>query len=153
MRNASAYNRRMTRILSSLALVAVLAACASPPAYPPGSIRLPPCGSLPNCVNSDSGAGSQAIEPLAATESQWRALKQWIARQENWTIVEEREDFLQCVAVTPRMRYRDDVQLLHQPELGLIHVRSSSRLGISDMGANRERVELLRDQLEQTDDL
>jgi uncharacterized protein (DUF1499 family) len=131
-----------------LALVSTLAACTSPPEYLSGSGGLPPCGSLPNCVNSDSGTGSQAVEPLAATDVQWRALKQWIADQDDWTVVEDRDDFLQCVAVTPMMRFRDDVQLLHRPELGLIHVRSSSRLGISDMGANRNRVELLRDQLE-----
>ena len=130
-----------------LATTAVLAGCASPPDFSADSGTLPACGSLPNCVNSDSGTGSQAIEPLAATDAQWQALKQWIAAQEGWTIVENRDDFMQCVAVTPLMRFRDDFQLLYWPELGLIHVRSSSRLGISDMGANRERVELLRNQL------
>jgi uncharacterized protein (DUF1499 family) len=45
------------------------------------------------------------------------------------------------------MRFRDDVQLLYNPETGVIQVRSSSRLGISDMGTNRSRVESLRDQL------
>ena len=140
------YNCRMRTTLIPITLLLALAACTSSPEYPPAG-TLPPCGSLPNCVNSQSGAASQAIEPLVATDAQWLALKQWITDQEDWTIVEDRGDFLQCVAVTPMLRFRDDVQLLHKPDLGLIHVRSSSRLGISDMGANRQRVELLRDQL------
>ncbi len=103
---------------------------------------------LPNCVNSDSGEGGQAIDPLPATAADWAALKRWIGEQPDWTIVEQQENFLQCVAVTPLMGFRDDVQLLFQADTGLIQVRSSSRLGISDMGANRKRVQLLRQQLQ-----
>jgi len=42
---------------------------------------------------------------------------------------------------------RDDVQLLFLPEAQLIQVRSSSRLGVSDLGANAARIETLREQL------
>ncbi len=48
----------------------------------------------------------------------------------------------------PLMRFRDDVQFRFVEDPGVIHVRSSSRLGISDMGTNRSRVEMLRGQLE-----
>lgn len=131
-----------------MAAVLILSACVSQPKYSSGSLELQRCGSLPNCVNSDSGQGSQAIEPLLATRSQWQGLKDWINEQENWSVVENQRDFLQFTAVTPLMRFRDDVQLLFKPELELIQVRSSSRLGISDMGANRKRVEGLRQQLQ-----
>lgn len=57
------------------------------------------------------------------------------------------ENFVQAVVVTPLMRYRDDIQLRYSPDLQLIHVRSSSRLGISDMRVNRSRVEWLRSQI------
>ena len=40
--------------------------------------------------------------------------------------------------------FRDDVQLLYNVQTGMIQVRSSSRLGISDMGTNRRRMERLR---------
>lgn len=137
----------MLKILCSLATVLMLAACASPPKYSAAGSDLPPCGSLPNCVNSDGGEGSQAIDPLRATRPQWHGLKDWIGEQTDWSVVEDQGNFLQFTAVTPTMRFRDDIQLLFKPELELIQVRSSSRLGISDMGANRARVERLRQQL------
>jgi len=46
------------------------------------------------------------------------------------------------------MRFRDDVQLQFDPDSELIQVRSSSRLGISDLGTNRRRVEALREVLD-----
>jgi len=39
------------------------------------------------------------------------------------------------------------VQLRFDADAGVIQVRSSSRLGIGDMGANRARVERLRQQV------
>jgi uncharacterized protein (DUF1499 family) len=102
---------------------------------------------LPNCVNSYSGTGGSAIAPLQATTEQWQALKRWLAQQDNWTITEETPDFLQAVVKTPLMQFRDDVQLVFDRRAGELQVRSSSRLGISDMGANRRRIESLRTHL------
>ena len=48
------------------------------------------------------------------------------------------------------MRYRDDVLLRYDAARNVVHVRSSSRLGIGDMGANYARVEQLRKQLAST---
>lgn len=139
----------MTNYRFAFFLVATcLAGCTSAPSQPASDAGLPACGVLPNCVNSESAGGSQAVAPLDATAEQWRQLKRWIASQQNWTITADTGDFLQAVVKTPLMRYRDDVQLLFVEDAGVIQVRSSSRLGIGDMGANRKRVEMLRRQLE-----
>ena len=125
-------------------LTIILAGCTSAPEQPGADTVLPPCGMLPNCVNSYSGTGGSAIAPLQATTEQWQALKRWLAQQDNWTITEETPDFLQAVVKTPLMQFRDDVQLVFDRQAGELQVRSSSRLGISDMGANRRRIESLR---------
>lgn len=125
----------------------LLFGCTSAPEKPGADSVLPPCGALPNCVNSHSGEGGSAITPLHATLEQWQELKQWLATQDDWTINVEEPDFMQAVVKTPLMRFRDDVQMLYNPQTGVIQVRSSSRLGISDMGTNRRRVESLRDHL------
>ncbi len=125
----------------------LLIGCTSPPEKPPAGAALPPCGSLPNCVNSENGSGGQAIEAIEASRNQWQALKSWIAMQDNLAITADDGDFVQAVTTTPLMRYRDDVMLRFDSEKSVIHVRSSSRLGIGDMGANRARVERLREQV------
>ena len=56
-------------------------------------------------------------------------------------------NFIQAIVETPVMRFRDDVQLLFIPDDRLIHVRSASQLGLSDLGANANRIETLRDQI------
>jgi len=126
-------------------LIAIfLFGCTSAPEKPGADAILPPCGALPNCVNSHSGKGGSAIAPLDATAEQWQELKRWLAAQDNWIINVQEADFVQAVVKTPLMRFRDDVQLLYNPQTGVIQVRSSSRLGFSDMGTNRRRVESLR---------
>ena len=133
-----------TYLLCIPLLTIILAGCTSAPEQPGADAVLPPCGMLPNCVNSDSGTGGSAIAPLQATTEQWQALKRWLAAQDDWTITVETADFVQAVVKTPLMQFRDDVQLAFKQQAGDIQVRSSSRLGISDMGANRRRIESLR---------
>jgi uncharacterized protein (DUF1499 family) len=121
-----------------------LVGCTIAPEKPASGASLPPCGVLPHCVNTEDDS---AIAPIPATSTQWQQLKQWLAAQDNWTITTDSGDFVQAVAKTPLMRFRDDVQLRFVEDAGVIQLRSSSRLGISDMGANGRRVEMLRRQV------
>jgi uncharacterized protein (DUF1499 family) len=131
------------------ALIAIcLVGCTSVPDKPASGAGLPDCGVLPNCVNSEINGGGEAVAPLQATPRQWQQLKRWIASQKDWAITIDTGDFMQAVVKTPLMRFRDDVQLRFVEDAGVIQVRSSSRLGISDMGTNRKRVNMLRRQLE-----
>ena len=130
--------------LAALPITLVLTACTSPPRAPEAGSELAPCGSFPNCVSS-SDSGSAGIEAIDATPEQWASLKRWLASQPDWLVEIDKGNFLQAVAVTPTMRYRDDVQFLYDPATSSIAIRSSSRLGIGDMGANRKRVEALRE--------
>ncbi len=131
----------------TLAAMLLLAGCSSSPDKPQTRQELPECGWLPNCVNSQSGRGAQASEPIRANAEQWQQLKAWIARQEDWEITVDDGNFIQAIVKTPMMKFRDDIQLLFLPDEQLIQVRSSSRLGLSDMGTNARRVETLREQL------
>ena len=62
-------------------------------------------------------------------------------------IVERRADYLYVQYTTPVLKFVDDLELWFDPAQGVIQVRSSSRLGQSDFGVNRRRVEALRAQL------
>ncbi|MEH6610195.1 MAG: DUF1499 domain-containing protein [Halioglobus sp.] len=128
-------------------IVLLLTGCTSSPEKPGTDAILPACGPLPNCVNSQITDGGKSIASLKASAPEWQQLKAWLAQQKGWTITADKGDFLQAVVTTSLMRFRDDVQLLFTANEGLIHVRSSSRLGIGDMGTNRRRVEMLRSEL------
>jgi uncharacterized protein (DUF1499 family) len=131
----------------TLAAMLLLTGCTSSPDKPQTRQELPQCGWLPNCINSQSGRGAQASEPITANVEQWQQLKAWIAEQQDWEITVDDGNFLQAIVKTPIMNFRDDIQLLFLPEDQVIQVRSSSRLGISDLGTNARRIETLRDQL------
>jgi uncharacterized protein (DUF1499 family) len=47
------------------------------------------------------------------------------------------------------MGFVDDVEFLVDDAAKVIHVRSASRLGESDMGVNRSRIEAIRTQFNQ----
>jgi len=62
-------------------------------------------------------------------------------------VVLARPDYLQATFITPLMKFTDDVEFWFDPAAGVVQVRSASRLGESDLGANRARIEALRARL------
>ena len=62
-------------------------------------------------------------------------------------IVKRDGDYLQATATTALMRYTDDLEFWFDNAAQVVHVRSASRLGREDLGANRKRVEAIRAQL------
>ena len=108
-----------------------------------------PCPDKPNCVSSLAVDAPHAIEPLrfqGPHDAAWSRLKSVLLRQPRSRIVEEQEGYLHAEFRSLVFRFVDDVEFLMQPEQGLIHVRSASRTGYSDLGVNRRRVERLRSQ-------
>lgn len=59
-------------------------------------------------------------------------------------IVKSEPAYLYAEFTTPLMKYVDDVEFWFDPSSNVIQVRSASRLGKSDLGANRKRVEAVR---------
>jgi uncharacterized protein (DUF1499 family) len=62
-------------------------------------------------------------------------------------VVTARPDYLYATFTTPLMKFTDDAEFWFDPAAGVVQVRSASRLGESDLGANRARVDRLRAQL------
>jgi uncharacterized protein (DUF1499 family) len=56
--------------------------------------------------------------------------------------------YLHAEMRTRWLKFTDDLELLLDEKASLIHVRSASRLGQRDFGANRQRVEWLRAQFD-----
>lgn len=108
--------------------------------------RLAACPASPNCVNSQATDDKHAIEPLTATdvEAAMRRLETLVAELPRTRVVATAPGYLHAESRSRLFRFVDDLELLADPDKGVIHVRSASRVGFSDMRVNRKRVEELR---------
>jgi uncharacterized protein (DUF1499 family) len=59
-------------------------------------------------------------------------------------VVARTESYLHAEFTSLFFRFVDDVEFLVDDAAKVIHVRSASRLGRSDLGVNRKRVERIR---------
>jgi uncharacterized protein (DUF1499 family) len=112
--------------------------------------KLTACPNSPNCVCSSDSDPEHAIEPLKLTlspEQAIAALKQIIEAMPKTKIVEESSDYLYAQFTSQLMGFVDDVEFYVNRGANVIQVRSASRLGKSDLGVNRKRIELIRSQL------
>jgi len=83
--------------------------------------------------------------PLVGTGAETMArLKDVVQAQPGAEVVKAEGDYLYAIFTTRLMKYTDDVEFWFDPVQQVVQVRSASRLGSKDLGANRARVEALR---------
>ena len=78
----------------------------------------------------------------------WQRLQDYLAQQRGFTIKQVDDNYLRVEAKTRLLRFVDDVEFELRAGQGVIAVRSASRVGYSDLGANRRRIERIRKELE-----
>ena len=120
-----------------------------------GKLKAP--STSPNSVSSQAdlwpGHPQQAyarIAPLAVPggpDTAMARLKATVQSTAGAAVVKAEGDYLYAQFTTPLMRYTDDVEFWFDRAAGVVQVRSASRLGQGDMGANRKRIESLRTRL------
>jgi uncharacterized protein (DUF1499 family) len=111
---------------------------------------LKPVPVSPNAVSSQATSGYHQFAPLrynGTPEPAMAALKSIIESTPRTSIVEERADYLYAEFTSKVIGYVDDVEFYFPPNEPVIHVRSASRLGYSDFGVNRRRIEDIRAKL------
>lgn len=109
--------------------------------------KLAPCPNSPNCVSSQSTDAQHQIAPLTFTTNPQQAianLKNIIQSLPRTKIITETEDYIYAEFKSALMGFVDDVEFYLDPQANIIHVRSASRLGQSDLGVNRQRIETIR---------
>lgn len=117
-----------------------------------GARQLAPCDGPPRCVASHDDAGDRQVQPLRVEASPHMArlaLMQYLKGREDVEILRAEDDYIHSVFITPRLRFRDDVEFLiaADGDATRIDVRSESRIGYHDLGTNRQRIESLRSHL------
>ncbi len=114
--------------------------------------KLAPCPNTPNCVCSQSLEAEHRIEPLTYSSTPTEAmadLKTAIQAMKKTQIITENKNYLYVEFTSAIMGFVDDVEFYLDEDAKLIHVRSASRLGKSDLGVNRKRIETIRTKLKE----
>uniref|UniRef100_A0A7S2RCN3 DUF1499 domain-containing protein n=1 Tax=Eucampia antarctica TaxID=49252 RepID=A0A7S2RCN3_9STRA len=119
-----------------------------------GALLPPP--SSPNCVcsqNTPEHDRTHYIKPLkCSTSSSVEELQEKIIQviETNISNVKHADShqspshYMRLIFTTKCCSFKDDVEFLFFPDDGFIHVRSASRVGHSDFGTNRKRIETIR---------
>lgn len=113
--------------------------------------QLSDCPDSPNCVVSQGARDAQhSIEPLTYGGDRSAAmarLKEIITGMPRTRIIEQSDDYLYAEFESKLMGFIDDVEFYFDSNAGVIQVRSAARLGKSDLGVNRKRIDAIRAQL------
>ena len=129
----------------------LLSACAGDRPANLGVINgaLAACPDSPNCVSSQASDERHRIEPFATgddPDAAFARLAEIVRRRPDATVINSTDTYLRVELRTTF--FTDDAEFLLDRERRLIQLRSASRLGYSDLGLNRRRIEEIRRQLQ-----
>jgi len=114
--------------------------------------RLSNCPAKPNCVSSENNqANENFIEPIRVEQEQipHAILAAKVSILElGGTIQNEQTHYISSTFSSKTFRFIDDVEIRLDTEQNYIHLRSASRVGYSDLGANRKRASALKDTIQ-----
>lgn len=105
------------------------------------------CPDTPNCVSSQSDSASHKISPLSYTSTVKEAMQQikkTILALPRTKLIKEKDQYLHVEFRTLVFRFVDDVEIVIDDSEKVIHLRSASRVGFSDFGTNRRRIEVIK---------
>ena len=110
-----------------------------------------PCPESPNCVSSQSTDPSKWMAPLrfkGQAPTVRAEILTLLERMPRVRVVEAEDDYIHAEFTTLLFRFVDDVELVIDSDEKLVHFRSASRVGSSDLGTNRRRMAKLCRRLE-----
>ena len=131
---------------SLLSLGLLVAGCTGPRPMNLGvhDGKLAPCPASPNCVSSQSTDKDHAVEPIrfSGTPAEAMAdLKKVLSGMPRARIVTATDAYLHAEFTSALFRFVDDVEFWFDASAKTVHLRSASRVGYSDLGVNRKRIE------------
>ncbi|WP_232507949.1 DUF1499 domain-containing protein [Desulfobacula toluolica] len=137
-------------IVGTVSLILLTGCTGSMPDLGINNGELTPCPKTPNCVNSQAISEKNYIRPIryAGTQQEARArLLQILESEKRTKILTAKKNYIRAEFKSALFRFIDDVEFYFpKKQTGevIIHIRSASRIGYSDLGANRKRIERIR---------
>ena len=135
----------------SLFICALMSASAATAGSPEEDGKFSPCPNSPNCISSQSTNTARFVAPLQYAGSLPDARQRLIEVLKNTkrvVLVKAETNYIHAEFRSRIFGFVDDVECYFPPEERVIHVKSASRTGYYDFGANRRRVERIRNELE-----
>jgi uncharacterized protein (DUF1499 family) len=117
---------------------------------------LTPCPESPNCVGSfeDNKDETHYINAYSINNynqvATWDLLQSIIRKNDSAEIISADDSYIYAEFTSGIMQFVDDTEFMLDAENKLIHLRSASRLGYRDFDVNRERLEVIRMELEKS---
>jgi len=102
-------------------------------------LDLKPCIEVAHCVREEWEVNN--------IEEPFEEIKLLIENTPRTEIVEIDGDYLHAESTTKWMKYVDDLEVSFLPESNILIIRSESRVGESDLGVNKKRVDLLKSKM------
>lgn len=104
--------------------------------------KLLPCSSKPNCVSSFSPESDQKhfAAPLPIQSNPISLLKRKLS-EKGFEVVSSSENYLHATETSRFFGFVDDFEALYDEDQQKLYFRFASRVGYSDLGANKKRVE------------
>ncbi|MFS0516506.1 DUF1499 domain-containing protein [Nostoc sp. UIC 10607] len=105
------------------------------------------CPASDNCVVSQNADAKHAIDPITYHLDRNTAreiLLKVLGVVPRTEIVEQTPNYIHALSKSRIFKFVDDVEFYFPPNESVIHLRSASRVGESDLGVNRRRVEQIR---------
>ena len=104
-----------------------------------------PCPDTPNCVSTQARPGDAEhylapIEVSGDADVVMTKAIEVLTKLPRTKLVEQAGTYARLEARSLIFRFVDDIELYLDEEKGLLHVRSAARLGRSDLGVNRKRM-------------
>lgn len=111
--------------------------------------KLTECPDSPNCVSTQSKKEEAKMEPIRYTindETAYKLLLQVIEGNKLANVVTKTNNYIHAAYHTKSKIFIDDVEFYIDADANLIHFRSASRVGHSDLGANRKRMDIIKNE-------
>ena len=109
--------------------------------------KIKPCPKTPNCVSSVDTDPRHFVHPLqfeGSVNSAHSKMMHILNKLKRVRIVKLDKDFIEAEFKSSGFGFVDDVQFHFDDRMKIIHLRSASRLGYSDLGVNRKRLERVK---------
>ncbi|MGR9050995.1 DUF1499 domain-containing protein [Halobacillus faecis] len=113
--------------------------------------RLSDCPNSPNCVSTQTDQEEKKMTSLTFSkdmETTKSLIKEILSERQRTTIETENENYIHGVVESKWMKFKDDVEFYLDQKEEVVHFRSASRVGYSDFGVNKKRMQAISEHYE-----